>query len=115
MDEIQDSNNSDDVTKQQMHKKVIQDVEDSDDMEKAMQLLARYNLEGERPTRFCCAKMRKRRKTAQFSSLIRTIINENGEEAEEVLDKQADIEDEVHKYYETLYKYREVEHTEEEL
>ena len=73
-------------------KKVIQDVEDSDNMEKATQLLAKYNLEGERPTRFFCAMMKKRRKTVQFCSLICTIIDENGEEVEEVLDKQADID-----------------------
>ena len=70
MDEIQDSNESEDVAKLQLLNKVIQDVEDSNDMEKAKQLLAQYNLKRERPTRFFCAMMRKRRKTAQFCYLI---------------------------------------------
>ena len=48
IDEIQDSSESDDVAKVQLLNKVIQDVEDSDDMEKAMQMLAWYNLEGEK-------------------------------------------------------------------
>ena len=98
MDEIQDSNKSKDVAKLQLLNKVIQDVEDSDDMEKATQMLAWYNLEGERPTRFFCAMMRKRRKTAQFCTLVRTVIEKNRMEVEEVLEKQADIEDKVHKY-----------------
>ena len=44
LDDIQNSNESDDITKLKMLKKVIQDVGDSDDMEKATQLLAWYNL-----------------------------------------------------------------------
>ena len=96
-------------------KKVVQDIVDSNDMEKATDLLVKYNLERGRPTHFFFAMMKKHRKTAQFCSLFRTIIEKNGEEVEEVLDKQADIEDEVHSYYEKLYKQREVEHSKEKI
>ena len=50
VDESHDSNESKDVAKLQLLNKVIQDVEDSDDMEKAKKMFARYNLKGERPT-----------------------------------------------------------------
>ena len=43
---------------------------------------------------------------AQFCSLIRTTVDEDGEEKEETLEKQSDIEDEVCAYYEKLYRKR---------
>ena len=58
--------------------------------------------------------IRKPRKTAHFCTLVQTVGDKHGIETEEVLDKQADIEDEVHNYYEMLYKLRDIEHTEEE-
>ena len=96
-------------------KKVIQDVIDSEDMEVAVQLLAKYNLEVERPNHFFCSMMKKCRNMAQFCSLIRTVIDEDGEEVEDVLKKLGDIEDKVCTYYEKLYKNREVEHYKEEI
>ena len=93
VDKIQDSNQSKDVAKLQLLNKVIQDVEDRDDMEKATQMLARYNLEGERPTEFFCAMMRKCRKTAQVCTLVWTVVDKCRIETEEVLNKQANIED----------------------
>ena len=67
---IQDLNAEVDIEKLEALKKVMQDVIDSDDMESAMQMLAKYNLEGEKPTWFFCVMMKKQKKTAQFCSLI---------------------------------------------
>ena len=57
--------------------------------------------------------MKKRKKTAHFSSLLRTIVDEEGKEREETLEKQSDKKDEVCAYYEKLYKGRELLSTQE--
>ena len=57
--------------------------------------------------------MKKGRKTAQFSTLIKRTTNNAGEKVEETLDEQGAIEKEVCTFYEDLYKYRGVEHTKE--
>ena len=59
--------------------------------------------------------MKKGKKTAQFSTLIRTRSNDAGEKLEEILDKKGAVEKEVCKFYKGLYKYREVEHAKEEI
>ena len=74
-------------------------------------MLAKYNLEGERPTRFFCFMNKKRRKTAQFTTLVRKVVDKQGNEMEETLTEQSRIEGEVHDYYKDLYKHCEVEHT----
>ena len=50
---------------------------------------------------------------AQFCTLVWTVIDENGTETEEVLDKQVDIVEEV--YFKMLYKHWDFGHTEEEI
>ena len=66
IDEVQDSKDDDDVVQLQLLTKVVQDLEYSDEMESTTQMLAQYNLDGERPTQFFCSMNKKRRKTAQF-------------------------------------------------
>ena len=46
---------------------------------------------------------------------MRTFVDKEGEESDEVLEKQCDIEDKVCAYYEKLYSKREVDHTKEEM
>ena len=52
---------------------------------------------------------------AQFCTLLGKVVDDHGNKEEETLHKQCDIEDEVLEYYETLYKHRDVEHTENEI
>ena len=59
--------------------------------------------------------MKKGKRTAQFTTLIRTTTNNAGEKDEEILDEQGAIEKEVCKFYKGLYKYRKVEYTKEEI
>ena len=59
--------------------------------------------------------MKKRKKTAQLNTLMKTMTDEDGEITEEVLDKQEVIEDEVGRFQEGLYAYRAVQHTKEEI
>ena len=115
IDKVQDSKEDDDIQRFQLLTKVVQDIEDSDEMESTTQMLAKYNLEGERPTRFFCSMNKKCRKTAQFCTLIWKVVNELGNEVEETLHKQGEIKEEVHNYYEKLYKHREVEHTQNKI
>ena len=61
----------------------------------AMQTLAKYHLKGEQPTKFFCAMMKTKKKTAQFCSLIKTMINKEGEEVKEILKEQVAIEEEI--------------------
>ena len=84
-------------------------------MDSATQMLARYNLEGERPTQFFCYMKKKHKKIAKFYNLIHTVVDEHGNEEEETLHKQCDIEEEVLKYYETLYKQLDFKHTQNEI
>ena len=58
---------------------------------------------------------KKRRKTAQFTTLDRKVVDEQGNKVEETLTEQSRIEEEVHNYYKDLYKHREVEHTYDEI
>ena len=46
---------------------------------------------------------------------MRTFVDKEGEESDEVLEKQCDIEDEVCAHHEKLYSKREVDHTKEEI
>ena len=115
IDEVQDSKAEDDIQRLQLLTKAVQDLEDSDELESVTQMLAKYNLEGERPTRLFCSMNKKRRKTAQFSALIRKVVDKQGNKVEETLSKQSKIEEEVHNYYEELYKHSEIEHTYDEI
>ena len=58
---------------------------------------------------------KKLRKTAPFFTLIWKVLDEQGNEVEETLHKQGDIEEEVHNYYEKLYKHSEVKHMQDEI
>ena len=115
IDEVQDSKAEVDIQRLQLLTKVVQDLEDSDGLESATQMLAKYNLEGERPTRFFSSMNKKRRKTAQFTTLVRNVVDEQGNEVEETLTEQSKSEEEVHNYYKDLYKNHEVEHTHDEI
>ena len=42
-------------------------------------------------------------------------MDDQGNEVEETLHKQGEIEEEVHNYYEKLYKHCEVEHTQDKI
>ena len=98
IDELQDSVEEAHIQRFQILTKVVQDLEDSEELESATQMLAKYNLEGERPTRFFCSMNKKRRKTAQFTTLIRKTVDEQGNEVEETLTEQSRIEEEVHNF-----------------
>ena len=50
-------------------------------------------------------------KTAQFTTLVRKLLNEQGNEIEETLTEQSRIDEEVTNYYKDLYKHREIKHT----
>ena len=71
-------------------------------MESATQMLAKCNLEGERPTCFFWSMNKKCRKNAQFCTLIWKVVDEQCNEVEETLHKQGEIKEEVHNYYENF-------------
>ena len=105
-------NEEDDIEKL---KKCLQDVMDNEDKEAAVQMLAKYHLEGEKLTKSFCAMMKKKKETTQFCSLVKTTIDKNGDETEEIKKEQSDREEEVREYYEKLYKNRVVEKTKEDI
>ena len=98
IDEVLDSKAKVDIQRLQLLMKVVQDLEDSDEIESATHMLAKYNLEGKRPTRFFCSMNEKRRKTAQFNTLVRKVVDELGNNIEETLTEQSKIEEEVHNH-----------------
>ena len=55
IDELQDSVEEVHIQRFQILTKVVQDLEDSEELESATQMLAMYNLDGERPTWFFCS------------------------------------------------------------
>ena len=106
IEKIQNSNEEEDVYKVDILKKFLQDLIDHEDNEAAIQMLAKYHLEGEKPTKFFCAIMKKNKKTAQFCSLVNTTVDGEGKELEEILEEQSVIKGEVCEYYEKLYKHK---------
>ena len=60
-------------------KKCLQDLIDHDDRDVAMTMLAKYNLDGEKPTRLFCSIMKKGKKTAQFKTLVKRLRDEDSE------------------------------------
>ena len=48
--------------------------------------------------------MKRRKKTAQFCTLIKTTVDEEEVEHEEALERQDDIEDEVCSFSERMYR-----------
>ena len=115
IDKLQDSEDEVHIQQFKILTKVVQDLEDSEELEMATQMLAKYNLEGERPTWFFCSMNKKRRKNVKFTTLVCKVVDEPGKKVEETLTEQSRIEEEVHNYYKDLYKHREVEHTYDEI
>ena len=62
IEEIQDSNKEEDVTKLKMLKKCLQDLIDHEDNDAVMKMLDKHHLEGEKPTKFFCSMMKKKKK-----------------------------------------------------
>ena len=67
-----------------------------------MKIRVKHHLEGKKPTRFFSSIMKKRMKTEQFNTLVKTVTDEYGETTDEFLDKQENIDDEVCSFYEGL-------------
>ena len=76
-----------------------------------MKVLAKYHLEVEKPTKFFCWILKKRRKHAQFDSFMKSFTDEEGNMTEVVLEGQEDIEEEICRFYKLLYANSEVEHS----
>ena len=57
-------------------KECLQDVIDHDDKEASMKILTKHHLEGEKSTNFFCLVLKKRKRTAQFDTLVKSVTDE---------------------------------------
>ena len=61
INEIQDSNEEEDVNKLEMLIKCLQDPIDHEDTKAAIQMLAKYHLQGEKPTKFFSSMIKRKK------------------------------------------------------
>ena len=96
-------------------KKCLDDLERKEREESALKLLAKYNIEGERPTKFFCQMTKRVKGTAQLDNLIIKEKDLNGVEQEVTIRDQSKIEWEVRKFYWNLYQRKESAHSVDEI
>ena len=70
VDKIQNSLEEDDIEELEILKKCISDIENKEDKSAAIKLMANYNLEGKKPTRFFCKLNKKMKSVAQWRKVL---------------------------------------------
>ena len=115
MEEIQDSKNYRDVLELGLIKTHLQEIQDQDDKDAAINILAKFHIKDDKPTQLFCSIIKKRRRTTQFDTLIRSVTDKEGKATEVVLEGQEDIAEKLCRIYERLYVNRKVEHIKDEI
>ena len=82
IEEIQNSNSEEDNLELEKCKTELQALLDDRDTEEARKTLAKYNLEGERPTKLFCSLNKKIKNKAQFEVLHVIETDHEGKETE---------------------------------
>ena len=103
IDEIQDSVDIDDGDKLKHFRKYLDDLKIREQEDSALKLLAKYNIEGERPTKFFCQMTKKVKGMAQLDNVIIKEKYFNGVEQVFTIRDQSRIKWEVTIFYWNLY------------
>ena len=90
--EIQDSLDEDDAEKLLDLKKCLNNLERKEEEWAALETMARYNLEREKPTKFFCKLNKKVNSAAQFDTLIIKEEDTNSWRREKIVNDQKTIE-----------------------
>ena len=107
IDRLQNSDKENDIERVNVLKEEVQKMEDERDMESARRFLAKYQLEGEKPTNFFCSINKKRKEKSHFEELHIREEDENEKEKIRIVKEQKSVEWEVRKYYWKLYNKEE--------
>ena len=96
-------------------KKYLDDLEKKEEENAALRMMAKYNLEGERPTKFFFKLNKQFKSATQIDTLIVKEEESKREEKERTIRDQKTIEWEVRKFYWKLYKKQDVEISKDEI
>ena len=103
IDEKAESVELEDIEMVNFWKLEVQSIEDERNMVAARRSFEKWQLEGEKPTRFFCSMNKKFQEKAQFDEIILEELNEDGKEITRVVKDQEEIEKEVRNFYSNLY------------